>query len=57
MLLHELEAYIADGQVDEAYALISKPANVKLRVVKSKKTDFAFLFDEVLDVIEANNAS
>jgi hypothetical protein len=24
-------------------------------VVKSKKTDFAFLFDKVLDVIEANN--
>ena len=26
-----------------------------MRVVKSKKTDFAFLFDRVLDVIEANN--
>jgi hypothetical protein len=41
--------------VDEACALISEPANVKLRVVKSKKTDFAFLFDKVLDAIEANN--
>ena len=28
---------------------------VKLRVVKSKKTDFAFLFDKVLDAIEENN--
>ena len=41
--------------MDEACNLISKPANVKLRVVKSKKTDFAFLFDKVLDAIEANN--
>jgi ankyrin repeat protein len=36
-LLHELEAYLAVGQVDEACALISEPANVKLRVVKSKE--------------------
>jgi hypothetical protein len=41
-VLRELKAYIAVGQVDEACALISKPANVKLRVVKSKKTDFAY---------------
>jgi hypothetical protein len=54
-VLHELEDLIEVGLVDEACALISEPANVKLRVVKSKKTDFAFLFDKVLDVIEANN--
>jgi hypothetical protein len=54
-MLHEFEDLIAVGRVDAACALISEPANVKLRVVKSKKTDFSFLFDKVLDVIEANN--
>jgi hypothetical protein len=54
-VLHELEDLIKAERVDEACALISEPANVKLRVAKSKKTDFAFLFDKVLDVIEANN--
>ena len=54
-VLHKVKTYSAVGQEDEACALISEPANVKLRVVKSKKTDFAFLFDKVLDVIEANN--
>jgi hypothetical protein len=53
--LEELEGLIKAGRVDAACALISRPENVRLRVVKSKKTDFAFLFDKVLDVIEANN--
>ena len=54
-LLADLKALIQAGDTGAACALISKRENVKLRVVKGRRTLFADMFEGVLDDIEAFN--
>jgi len=54
-LLEDLNALIEAGNTAAAGRLISTDENVKLRVLKGKRTDFFVLFEGVLDIIEAHN--
>jgi hypothetical protein len=53
-LLKELQTLVQAGRFNEASALISRPENVELRVVKKKRTDFAGMFDAVFDQMDAH---